>query len=253
MPIPRPVLLMDHACHACSVSIVDSEGLILADRIQREPQRQAEDLAPMVRECLHEAGVQVRDLAAIACQRGPGSYTGLRIGAALAQGLALPNSVPLVGVGTLESMVYGYAMRLGPKSWGSDDQPTWWIPMMDNRRDEYLSGLYTVNLAFKGIFPDLIVWQEAEPCLPDENFFLKIQGQKVCFIGDGVPKWQQTLRVSGYIDKWKTADFVYDFDIVSSDWFGLVSKYLARGNTQVASSFVVDYRKPFFGNIFTKS
>jgi len=249
-PVTRPVLLLDHAGRACSVSVVDPTGRVLAERIQQEPQRQAEELALMVRDCLQDAGLQVRDLAAIGCQRGPGSYTGLRIGAALAQGLALPYDLPLVGVGTLESMAYAHAMQVGVGSLAQGEGPTWWVPMIDARRDEVYTGLYSFEDTADLAYPNLKVWQDAEPCIPDKDLFLKIQGQKVYFLGDGVNKWHDTLSNIGYLEYWKETIFVFELKNISSMWFGLVMNYLNRGAFHHASAFVVDYRKPFFGAIF---
>jgi len=248
--VTRPVLLLDHAGRACSVSVVDPTGRVLAERIQREPQRQAEDLALMVSDSLQEAGLQVRDLAAIACQRGPGSYTGLRIGAALAQGLALPYDLPLVGVGTLESMAYAHAMQSGAGSLEQGEGPPWWVPMIDARRDEVYTGLYSVQANEHPDFPELKVWQKAQPCVPDEKFQIKIQDQKVYFLGDGVAKWYNILSNCGYLELWKQASFIFEFEAVSSMWYGLVANYLERGEYKAPSRFVVDYRKPFFGATF---
>jgi tRNA threonylcarbamoyladenosine biosynthesis protein TsaB len=248
--VTRPVLLLDHAGRACSVSVVEPTGRVLAERIQREPQRQAEELALMVSDCLQEAGLQVRDLAAIACQRGPGSYTGLRIGAALAQGLALPNDLPLVGVGTLESMAYAHAMQVGVGSLEQGEGPTWWVPMIDARRDEVYTGQYSVEVKENQFFPRLQVWQEAHPCVLDDKFLIKIQDQKVYFLGDGVDKWYNILSKSGYLELWKQASFIYEFEVVSSMWYGLVVNYLERGEYKAPSRFVVDYRKPFFSATF---
>jgi tRNA threonylcarbamoyladenosine biosynthesis protein TsaB len=222
----------------------------VAERIQREPQRQAEELALMVRDCLQDAGLQVKDLAAIACQRGPGSYTGLRIGAALAQGLALPCDLPLVGVGTLESMAYAHAMQVGVGSLEQGEGPTWWVPMIDARRDEVYTGLYSVQAMEHPDFPELKVWQEAQPCAPDDKFLIKFQDHKVYFLGDGVDKWYNILSKSGYLELWKQASFIYEFEVVSSMWYGLVVNYLERGEYKAPSRFVVDYRKPFFSATF---
>jgi len=249
-PVTRPVLLLDHAGRACSVSVVDPTGRVLAERIQREPQRQAEDLALMVSDSLQEAGLQVRDLSAIACQRGPGSFTGLRIGAALAQGLALPYDLPLVGVGTLESMAYAHAMQVGSGSLEQGEGPTWWVPMIDARRDEVYTGLYSVQAKEHPDFPELKVWQKAQPCVPDEKFLIKIQDQKVFFLGDGVAKWHNILSNGGYLERWKRASFIFESEVVSSMWYGLVANYLERGEYKAPSRFVVDYRKPFFGATF---
>ncbi|MFM9060170.1 MAG: tRNA (adenosine(37)-N6)-threonylcarbamoyltransferase complex dimerization subunit type 1 TsaB [Bacteroidota bacterium] len=243
----KPVLLLDHAGRSCSVSVVRSDGTVLAERIQPEPQRQAEDLARMVQECLGECRLETIDLRAIACQRGPGSYTGLRIGASLAQGMALPYNLPLVGVGTLECMAYAYFQGLKALAPNSLTEPLWYVPLIDARRDEYYVGVYSMDGKDPSGFPLLRVDQEAQSWVPDENFLKKIQDQRVCFLGDGVPKWHDTLSKSGYLDIWKQAEFVYDFSVVSSNWYGLVANYLSRGEAHAPASMLVDYRKPFFG------
>jgi tRNA threonylcarbamoyladenosine biosynthesis protein TsaB len=174
----------------------------------------------------------------------------LRIGAALAQGLALPCDLPLVGVGTLESMAYAHAMQVGVGSLEQGEGPTWWVPMIDARREEVYTGLYSVQAMEHPDFPELKVWQEAQPCAPDDKFLIKIQDQKVYFLGDGVDKWYNILSKSGYLELWKQASFIYEFEVVSSMWYGLVVNYLERGEYKAPSRFVVDYRKPFFSATF---
>lgn len=247
LDLSKPVLLLDHAGSSCSVSVVQMDGKVLAERIQQEPQRQAEDLASMVRDCLHNCQLGTGDLKAIACQRGPGSYTGLRIGASLAQGLALPHALPVVGVGSLECIAYAYYHKSIHGGTIPQQELIRYVPLMDARRDEYFVGQYTFEGKDPLGFPLLRVEKQAQPWVQDEIFFKKIQDQKVCFLGDGVQKWYNTLFKNGYLDTWKQAEFVFDFDVVSSDWLGLVANYLSRGEVLEAASLVVDYRKPFFG------
>lgn len=247
LDLSKPVLLLDHAGPACSVSVVQMDGKVLAERIQQEPQRQAEDLASMVRDCLHDCQLGTRDLKAIACQRGPGSYTGLRIGASLAQGLALPHALPVIGVGSLECIAYAYYHKSLHQGTIPQHEPIRYVPLMDARRDEYFVGEYTFEGKDSLGFPLLRVEKEAQSWVQDEFFLKKIQDRKVFFLGDGVQKWYNTLLKNGYLDTWKQVEFVFDFFVVSSDWFGLVANYLSRGEVQEAASLVVDYRKPFFG------
>lgn len=99
---PGPVLALDTATDRASVAVVDAAGQAMALRQWESRRRHTVELAPTVRQLLLEAGVTAGDLAAVAVAIGPGSYTGLRIGLALAKGLALVTGCPVVGIPTLD-------------------------------------------------------------------------------------------------------------------------------------------------------
>lgn len=96
-------LAIDTATDRASVAVC-AEGHVASELTWTSRRRHTVDLAPTVARALAGAGLGVADLAGIAVAIGPGSYTGLRIGLALAKGLALPAGVPLVGVPTLHSL-----------------------------------------------------------------------------------------------------------------------------------------------------
>jgi tRNA threonylcarbamoyladenosine biosynthesis protein TsaB len=87
-----------------SVALLE-EGRLLADRSFGEGMRHGRDLVPTIREFLGARGWKVADLGLVAVSRGPGSYTGLRIGAACAKALGYASGVPLVGVNSLDVAV----------------------------------------------------------------------------------------------------------------------------------------------------
>ncbi|MCA3695988.1 tRNA (adenosine(37)-N6)-threonylcarbamoyltransferase complex dimerization subunit type 1 TsaB [Aquidulcibacter sp.] len=100
------ILAVDTALNACSVAILRS-GEVLLSRVEPMAKGQAERLAPMTREVLAEAGVEPAALDRIAVTRGPGAFTGLRIGLAFARGLAVALDRPCVGISTLEVLAHG--------------------------------------------------------------------------------------------------------------------------------------------------
>lgn len=93
------ILALDTSTELCSVALW-LDGELLA-REEKAGQRHSELVLPMVHDVLSEAGLGIKALDGIAYGEGPGSFTGLRIGCGVAQGLALGGDLPVVGVCTL--------------------------------------------------------------------------------------------------------------------------------------------------------
>ncbi len=100
---PRRVLAIDAALAACSAAVL-VDGGVVAHRLEAMARGHAERLLPMVRETMAKAGLGFDALDLIAVTVGPGHFTGLRVGLAAAQGLALAVGRPLAGVTTLEAI-----------------------------------------------------------------------------------------------------------------------------------------------------
>ncbi len=92
--------------HLCSVALCDSSGVV-ALRESSENKSHASMLTVFIEELLSEAGMKAGDLEAVAVSKGPGSYTGLRIGVSVAKGIAYAASIPLIGIETTFSMFWG--------------------------------------------------------------------------------------------------------------------------------------------------
>ncbi len=95
------LLALDTAMEACSVALWADDGVAVARR-RLMARGHAEALLPMVAEVMAASGLAYADLDAFAVSRGPGTFTGLRIGLAAARGLALAAARPLIGLTTLE-------------------------------------------------------------------------------------------------------------------------------------------------------
>jgi tRNA threonylcarbamoyladenosine biosynthesis protein TsaB len=99
----RPLLAIETSVPTARVAVLAADGSVRA-QAEKTAARHSSNLLRLCDEALASAGVKLADLAAIACGAGPGSFTGLRVGMAVAKGLALPTSIPLVLVSSLEAL-----------------------------------------------------------------------------------------------------------------------------------------------------
>lgn len=99
------ILAVDTATEACSVALL-CDGEIIS-RFAISPREHTQKVLPMVEDVLAEAGIALNQLDALAFGRGPGSFTGVRIGVGVAQGLALGADLPMIGVSSLMTLAQG--------------------------------------------------------------------------------------------------------------------------------------------------
>ena len=105
------ILAIDTATEACSAAQWN-DGTLSA-HFEICPREHTQRILPLVQEVLNESGTQLTDLDALAFGRGPGSFTGVRIGIGIAQGLALGAELPMIGVSTLATMAQGAWRKTG--------------------------------------------------------------------------------------------------------------------------------------------
>ena len=127
------ILALDSTAKVASVAICDGEKT-LATFTCNNGLTHSEILLPMVEDCLARAGVSLSDIELFACNAGPGSFTGVRIGAAVIKGLAFGKNIPCVPVSTLESL----AENLFPLD-------GIYCPLMDARRNQVYNALFAVR------------------------------------------------------------------------------------------------------------
>ena len=171
------ILLLETSTSTLSVAL-SADGKVIAERVCTEPRQQASLAAPLVKEVLDDAGLSVADCDAVCVSKGPGSYTGLRVGVSTAKGLCFGAGIPLLSVGTLEilanSVILSEAKNLKHI-----------IPMIDARRME----VYTAVFSPKG---KQLTEVEAKVIGPD-SFAGELAEGPVLFIGDGALKCREVL------------------------------------------------------------
>ncbi|MEP0263606.1 tRNA (adenosine(37)-N6)-threonylcarbamoyltransferase complex dimerization subunit type 1 TsaB [Dokdonia sp.] len=167
------ILCIETATTNCSValSIYGDEAVLREDNASKYSH--AERLHPYIEEVLLVAKIKKEDLTAIAISKGPGSYTGLRIGVSAAKGLCFALGIPLISIPTLTALSHKVEA----------DEGSYIIPMLDARRMEVYSAVFDSN-------NDQI--RETEAQILEENSFSEyLEKGKVYFIGNGVAKFAE--------------------------------------------------------------
>ena len=173
------ILLVETSTAQLSTALIE-DGAVTASRICGEPRMQAALTAPFIKEVLEERGFAVKDLDAVCVGKGPGSYTGLRVGVSTAKGLCFGAGLPLIAVGTLDTLV-SEAHRLSVVPEGCRAI----VPMVDARRMEVYAAVFS---------PDGRQRTETRPVIVEAgSFAAELAEGPVLFIGDGALKCRETL------------------------------------------------------------
>lgn len=109
------VLAMDTSQVFCSVAIVE-DGKTVAKMQSTEEKEHSQTLMPMVKKLLESHSLTLDDIKLLACSRGPGSFTGIRIGMATTKAFSDAKNIPIVGVNSLEALAYATIMQKGSKN-----------------------------------------------------------------------------------------------------------------------------------------
>ena len=226
------ILHIDTATQACSAAISDDLELV-AMRESHINKTHATLLTVFIEELLREARIKPAELDAIAVSKGPGSYTGLRIGVSTAKGLAYGSGLPLIAVNTLESMARGMANLL--PEYGIPDGSNYFLcPMIDARRMEVYRMVLDAHFR-------IIRKTEAE--IIHENSFNDMYSKgKVLFFGSGASKCQDLLNH-------KNAILISGFQNSAKDLIPLALEHYKKKMFEDVAYFEPYYLKDFVATI----
>ena len=176
------IICLETATAVCSVALCDANGEVALK--ESSDRSHASRLTPFIEELLAQAGITASALDAVAVSKGPGSYTGLRIGVSTAKGMAYAASIPLIGIETTWSMFCGISAGMR-KKYGME-RNSLYVPMLDARRMEIYYAVYSDDgTRLKDISAEII----------DENSFADIpEGVRMLFFGDGAEKCHKVLK-----------------------------------------------------------
>jgi len=177
------ILCLETATNLCSVALCDSAGVISL-RESNESKSHASQLTVFIEEIFRDNGIRAQDLKAVAVSKGPGSYTGLRIGVSVAKGIAYGASIPLIGIETTYSMFWGInkSININPGS----ETGSLFCPMLDARRMEVYYALYdSAGNKIKDIAAEVI---------NNDTFKDFPETRKIIFFGDGALKCKEVIN-----------------------------------------------------------
>lgn len=174
------ILCIETATGICSAALCD-ENKIIAVADAPPGMSHASHLTVIIKNLMEENRISPSQLDAVAVSKGPGSYTGLRIGVSAAKGIAYGAGIPLIGINTLAAMCSGY-LSLRTEELAEN---TLLCPMIDARRMEVYNALFT---------PDGTVVKETTASIIDGNSFSDILAQHhIIFFGNGSEKCVGTI------------------------------------------------------------
>lgn len=183
----------------------------------------SQTLLPMLDKVVQMLELKLEEIDAIAVSKGPGSFTGLRIGSATAKGLGLALDKPLIGVPTVDALAYNL---YGTKRLI--------CPMMDARRAQVYTGLYT----FEGGQFKIVCPQKA--CSLEEIAEqINALGKETILLGDGVPVYEKMIKDMLHVPySMAPAHLAYQR---AGALASLAAIYFEEGKTETAKAFKLDY------------
>jgi tRNA threonylcarbamoyladenosine biosynthesis protein TsaB len=216
----------------CSVGLSANGNLIALREDAGERYAHAEHLHEYISEVLGQAGLSMDEVDAIAVSRGPGSYTGLRIGVSAAKGLAFAKGIPILSVCPLQSLAMHYLQRtyLHPEPVGSG---VVLLPMIDARRMEVYVAAFDAH--GEPLFP-----VRAEVITPESFPELK-SAKAVHCMGDGAHKVASVSAMAA------TFKHISGLGASVSGMVVLAHKQYAAGVFEDLASFEPFYLKDFIG------
>lgn len=172
------ILCLETATPVCSVAINDGSKTLALRECQGQ-NAHSEKITVFIKEVLDEVGIGYGRLDAVAVSKGPGSYTGLRIGVSTAKGVCYAAGLPLMAVDTLHAMAYGMRQRLGNELQPGD----LFVPMIDARRMEVYCAVFDAAMNPVQGTQAMVFDSESSPLSTFQS-----STSRLWLFGDGAPK-----------------------------------------------------------------
>ena len=219
------ILNIETATEVCSVAL-SRDGKIISIRESQIGFTHSENITVFMQHVIEESGVPLTALDAIAVSKGPGSYTGLRIGVSTAKGLCFALNKPLIAVNTLQSLTAGFFNS----QFAIRNSQLLFCPMIDARRMEVYCAVFN---------SELNEVESTSAKIIEKNSFEKfLATNQVYFFGSGAMKCKSIITHSNAI-------FIEDVFASASSMISLSEKLFAEGKFEDTAYFEPYYLKDF--------
>ena len=225
------ILNIETATEVCSVALAKN-GSLISIAESNVPRAHASLLTLLIQQVINESGKSFSDLDAIAVSKGPGSYTGLRIGVATAKGLCYALNKPLLAINTLQIMTAFFLKSefLNPKP-QIPKPKILFIPLLDARRMEVYAAAFDSDLNF-------ILETKAE-IIKENSFLSLLEKQKIFFFGNGTEKCVPFLKNQ------PNAELIPDFKTSSTGMIQISNEVFSQKKFEDIAYFEPFYLKDF--------
>lgn len=229
------ILCIETATSVCSVALCDRERIVSALE-NTDGRSHAALLTVFIDRLFRENKITASDLEAVAVSKGPGSFTGLRIGVSVAKGIAFRSSIPLIGIDTMTSMYHGIRSMPGENYGLTED--SLYCPMIDARRMEVYYALFDSMGNIRKEINAEIISADSFRSVPEQI--------RILFFGNGALKCIDTIS---------HRNSVYNTDFTVSARYMRIPAYSAfdSGRLEDTAYFEPFYLKDFIATVPRKS
>ena len=218
------ILCIETATRSCSVALAKDGNLLQFKEEVSEQYSHSEQLTHFIESLLKEQGIALSDLDAIAVSKGPGSYTGLRIGVSTAKGLCYALDKPLIAISTLEAIASGMEKQCPNKVY---------CPMIDARRMEVYTAFFQAGKQLTDIEAHIV---------ETDSFSKMLAKEEVLFFGDGADKCQEIITH-------KNATFIPAVYPSAKDMVAVAQKAFVQQQFEDVAYFEPYYLKDFVAGV----
>jgi len=223
------ILCIETATEICSVALLQDDKLI-ALRENHEGNAHASQITLLIEAVMKDANIELKNLDAIAVSKGPGSYTGLRVGVSTAKGLCYALDIPLLAINTLESLAHETIKN-------NNIQKANFCAMLDARRMEVYCAVFDNQMNSV---------KKTEAKIIDENSFANLlEISEVYFFGNGSAKCKNIFTHPN-------AKFIDDIKCSAINMNDIAQKLFLEKQFEDVAYFEPFYLKDFVGTIPNK-
>lgn len=225
------ILNIETSTSVCSV-VLSIDGEVVTIRESHTKNSHSELITLFSQKAVTDAGLKFTDLDAVSVSKGPGSYTGLRIGVSTAKGFCYGLEIPLISVGTLTAMALGMKNNL---DYDNGLNNVLFCPMIDARRMEVYTALFSSSLD--------VVEQTSAKIIDKDSFSDYLSTYQLIFAGDGASKCKEVLVHR------PNAVFVDDFHPSAKYLCGIAEQKFQEKEFENTAYFEPYYLKNFVAGI----